>query len=111
LLSHVHSKRKTSSQGCREEILSGSTISKTESFHQQISFFFSRRIRLSLEGTDFQGALSPIYLFYFHFKVCLLGRSNPFSLSTVVFKPLEMDLLGSGFPYFLFLFASTDPSP
>jgi hypothetical protein len=111
LLSHVHSKRETSPQGGRKEILSGSTISKAESFHEQISFFFLRRVRLSLEGTDLQGALSPIYLLSFHSKVCLLERGDTFSLPTIVLKPLEMDLLGRAFPYFLSLFAPTDPSP
>jgi hypothetical protein len=111
LLSHVYSKRKTSPQGGRKEVLSGSAISKTESFHQQISFFFPRRVRLSLETTDLQRALSPFYLFYFHSKVCLLERSDTFSLPAIVLKPMAMDLLGRAFPYFLSLFGSTDPSP
>ena len=71
-----------------------------------LSFFFVGFGYLWREQT-FQRAPFSLYLFYFHFKICLLEWSDTFSLSPAVLDLLEMDLLGRSFRHFLHPFHST----
>jgi hypothetical protein len=110
LLPYLYPERKDSSKNCRKEISSGPAISKTESFHQQVSLLLFRRIRLLVEGELFQGTHFSIFIFYLYFKVYLLEGSHTFFHRPTVRDPLEYDLLGGAIYPFLFPQHSKDSS-
>jgi hypothetical protein len=59
-----------------------------------------------MERGSFQGMPTPVYLLYFRFTICVLGRRHAFFSSPAVLRPLELDLLGGAFSRFLYFLSS-----
>ena len=81
---------------------------------QKQNHFISRFLSFFLVGFGYlwreqvlQGTSFPLYLFYFHFKICLLEWSDAFSHPSTVLDLLEMGFLGRTLPHFLYPFRST----
>jgi hypothetical protein len=101
LLSYFYSKGKTSSKGDRREVSSGTPISRRKPVRQQISLFLLPWVRELVEGTVDPGDGFSLFILYFYLKVHLLEWGDSFCHSPNLLSPMESNLLGRSFHYFL----------